>query len=161
MWPYLIPALDVIPDAWAGRRAIEAACHHALALYATHQQSRPEPMDVRDPGRRRDSLGRACNRLSVALQHSGRSEAGVTRRFVAATTADSVEELTGHLRGLISQLRENRIPLDYVQLAQDLAAWHRPGARAWARRRWGLDFYRSHRESPGNDLNEETTDGLA
>jgi CRISPR system Cascade subunit CasB len=159
MWPYLAPALDAIPEAQAGRRAIEVACHHALALYATHQQSRPEPMHVREPGGRRDSLGRACSHLSAALDRKGRSEAGVTRRFVAAATAESVEELAGHLRGLIPQLREHRIPLDYVQLAQDLAAWHRPERRAWVRRRWGLDFYR--REVPGNDQHEENANGLA
>lgn len=159
MWPYLAPALDAIPEAQTGRRAIEVACHHALALYATHQQSRPEPMHVREPGGRRDSLGRACRQLSAALERKRRSAEGVTRRFLAAATADSVGELIGHLRGLIPQLREHRIPLDYVQLAQDLAAWHRPDRRAWVRRRWGLDFYR--REAPGTDQHEENVDGLA
>jgi CRISPR system Cascade subunit CasB len=159
MWPYLAPVLDAIPEAQAGRRAIEAACHHALALYATHQQSRSQPMHVRDPAGRRDSLGRACRQLSAELTRRGRSDAGVTRRFQAGATADSVEELTGHLRGLIPQLRENTVPLDYVQLAQDLASWDRPVTRAWVRRRWGLDFYR--REASGNDQNEENAHGLS
>jgi CRISPR system Cascade subunit CasB len=104
-------------------------------------------------------LGQACRHLSAALEHKNRSAEGITRRFLATATADSVEELTGHLRGLIPQLREYAIPLDYVRLAQDIAAWHQPGSRARIRRRWGLDFYR--REIPGNDQNEENTDGLA
>jgi len=157
MWPYLAPALDTVPESRAGRRAIEAACHYALALYATHQQSRPEPMHVRGLSGR---LGCACRHLSAALERKGRSAEGVTRRFLATATADSVEELTGHLRGLIPQLRENAIPLDYVRLAQDIAAWHHPGSRARVRRRWGLDFYH-RREVPGDDQLEENADGLA
>lgn len=156
MWPYLAAALDTIPEDRAGRRAIEAACHHALALYATHQQSRPEPMHVRGL---RGGLGHACRQLSAALERKDRSAEGVTRRFLATATADSVAELTGHLRGLIPQLRENAIPLDYVRLAQDIVAWHHPGSRARVRRRWGLDFYR--REVPGTDQREENADGLA
>ena len=156
MWPYLAAALDTIPEDRAGRRAIEAACHHALALYATHQQSRPEPMHVRGLN---GGLGRACRHLSAALERKSRSAEGVTRRFPATATADSVEELTGHLRGLIPQLRENAIPLDYLRLAQDIAAWHHPGSRARVRRRWGLDFY--SREVPGTDQHEENADGLA
>lgn len=156
MWPYLTAALDTIPETLPGRRAVEAACHHALALYATHQQSRPEPMHVRGPSGR---LGCACRHLSAALERKGRSAEGVTRRFLATATANSVEELTGHLRGLIPQLREHAIPLDYVRLAKDIEAWHYPGSRARIRRRWGLDFYR--REVPGNDQHEESTDGLA
>jgi CRISPR system Cascade subunit CasB len=156
MWPFLAAALDTVPESRAGRRAVEAACHHALALCATHQQSRPEPMHVRGLS---GGLGRACRHLSAALERKGRSAEGVTRRFLATATADSVEELTGHLRGLIPQLRENAIPLDYVRLAQDVAAWQYPVSRARVRRRWGLDFYR--REVPGNDQHEENADGLA
>jgi CRISPR system Cascade subunit CasB len=156
MWPYLAPALDAVPEDRPGRRAIEAACHHVLALYATHQQSRTEPMHVREV---RGRLGRACFGLGAALERKRRSTEGVTRRFLATATAESVPELTGHLRGLIPQLREHRIPLDYVQLAQDLAAWPRPDRRAWVRRRWGLDFYR--REPSGTDQHEENADDLA
>jgi CRISPR system Cascade subunit CasB len=156
MWPYLAAVLDTIPESRAGRRAVEAACHHALALYATHQQSRPELMHVRGLNGR---LGRACRQLNAALEHKSRSAEGVTRRFLATATADSVEELTGHLRGLIPQLRENAIPLDYMRLAQDIAAWRHPSSRARVRRQWGLDFYR--REIPGNDQDEENADGLA
>ena len=161
MWPYLAPALDTLADGQAGRRTIEAACHYTLALYATHQQSRQEPMHRRAENRRRDSLGRACRDLSAALERKSRSAEGVTRRFLAAATADSTEELAGHLRGLIPQLREAAIPLDYVQLAQDLTSWAYPVRRARVRRRWGLDFYRTQQKAPDNNQGEETPDGVA
>lgn len=163
MWPYLVPALDAVPEQRGSgyRRAVEATCHHTLALYATHQQSRQEPMHVRRPGWPPDSVGRACGDLRAALERRARSPEGVTRRFLASATADSVDELAGHLRGLVPQLRENAIPLDYAQLAQDLAAWHRPDRRVRVRRRWGLDFYRSRQEDPGTDQPEESADDLA
>ena len=160
MWPYLAPPLDALPENQAGRRAVEAACHHALALYATHQQSRQQPMHLRMQ-QPRDSPGRACRDLSAALERKGRSAEGVSRRFLAAATADSVDELVGHLRGLIPQLREEAIPLDYVQLAQDLAGWAYPVRRTRVRRRWGLDFYHFRHEAHGNDQGEETTDAMA
>jgi hypothetical protein len=90
MWPYLSSVLDAVPETRAGRRAIEEACHQALALYATHQQSRPDPMHVRAAGRQRDALGRACIDLRTALERKTRSAKGVIRRFLVAATADSV-----------------------------------------------------------------------
>lgn len=160
MWPHLAPALDALADNQAGRPAVEAAVHHALALYATHQQSRPEPMHQHAEGRW-DSLGRACRDLRADLDRKGRSSEGVTRRFLATATADSTEELTGHLRGLIPQLRESQIRLDYVQLARDLAAWRHPQARAQVRRRWGLDFYHHNNTPDDQTPGEEAPDGMA
>jgi CRISPR system Cascade subunit CasA len=159
MWRYLVPALDAAPD--RSRRSVEAACHHALALYATHQQSRPQPMHARRHGRHADSIGRACSDLKIEQERQGRSAEGVTRRFLATATADSVDELAGHLRGLIPQLREAAIALDYVQLARDVADWGDAVRRSRVRRRWGMDFYRARQETPHNDDTKETPDGLA
>lgn len=162
MWQYIVPALDAVPEATPGRqRAAEAACQTALALYATHQQSRTETMHARRTDGNRDSVGRACRDLRTAIERKRGSADGVTRRFLAAATADSASELTGHLRGLIPQFRENKIALDYAQLAEDLAAWTAPRSRARTRRRWGLDFYRARPQDAEMTESKENADALA
>lgn len=162
MWQYIVPALDAVPEARPERRrAVEAACQNALALYAVHQQSRADPMHRRSADGRQDSVGRACRELLVRLSRKGRPVEGVTRRFLAAATADSADELTGHLRGLIPLLRENEIALDYARLALDLADWTDPDGRARARRRWGLDFYRARDQATDMTEHEENADALA
>jgi CRISPR system Cascade subunit CasB len=114
-------------------------------LYAMHQQSRTEPMHlVSAPGdfSNRRSIGAACRELRIAYTRENRPADGLDRRFRAAATASTVSEVAWHLRGLIQLLREKKIPLDYVQLAADLAGWPDPDRRARARRRWGLDYHR-------------------
>jgi CRISPR system Cascade subunit CasB len=141
-WPYTVQASSGAPTD-------EAAAHHALTLYAVHQQSQPRLMHQRD----RASLGRACARL--ARVHD--SEAAATRRFTAAATADSLDELAVHARGLVTLLRDKAIPLDYVQLYDDLRAWANERQRGRVRRRWGRDFHR-FTEPPTEHADETTTD---
>jgi len=134
MWKHIVPVADRVGDEHAGRRRrVEDAVHYALTLYATHQQSRPEPMHVDDG----TSLGAACRRLRDAV---GSGEDGIRRRMYAAATADTVEELTGHLRGLVTLLRGAKIPLDYGRLAREIAAWSSVDSRSRIRRAWGRDF---------------------
>jgi len=107
--------------------------HHALVLFGFHQQSVSEPMHRADV-----SLGTALRRL----RQSGRaSETGVDRQLTAAATATSLTELAQHLRRLVTQLRQPRIPLDYDQLLDDLTRWQQPAWQGRVRRRWGLDYY--------------------
>lgn len=108
--------------------------HAALALFATHQQSRAEPMHRTGIG-----LGDAM----LAARRSGKySPEAIDRRFAAAATSDSPGELVGHLRGLVTQLRAERQPLDYTRLMRDLIRWQGSGARD-VRRRWGSQYFAS------------------
>lgn len=111
----------------------ENASHAALTLYATHQQSRTEPMHAPGVG-----LGTAVRRLGLA---SGAEDA-VRRRFDAAATATSFAETVHHLRGLVTQLRSHRIGLDYGRLADDLDQLQRPGGPDKVRLRWARQYYR-------------------
>jgi CRISPR system Cascade subunit CasB len=117
--------------------AEERAVHTALVLYAVHQQSRPEPMHVRGPG-----LGKAVRSLAAATQ----AESAVRRRFDAAATATTFEEVVHHMRGLITQLRAHRVPLDYGQLADDLHQLQDPWKVDAVRLRWGRQYYRIDRD---------------
>ncbi len=114
----------------------ETAAHHAMTLYALHQQSQPRGMH--QPGRR---LGGAVRRLIsgsiVEPTHP------IARRFAMLGTADSLDELVHHLRGVVQLLRANRIPLDYGLLASQLVTWQSPGGPARIRLVWGRDFHLS------------------
>ena len=112
----------------------ERAAHTALTLYATHQQSRTEPMHVPGVG-----LGSAVRRLGIA---TGAEEA-VRRRFDAAATAMSFSETVHHLRGLVTQLRGARIGLDYGRLADDLDQLQKPDGPDRVRLRWARQYYRT------------------
>ncbi|MFJ9729449.1 type I-E CRISPR-associated protein Cse2/CasB [Streptomyces sp. NPDC101209] len=114
--------------------AILAAAHHTLAFYACHQQSKTTVLH-----RRSVSVGAAARQLQAAMP----SKEGAALRFRAARGADSLPELLGHLRTLISLMRTYDVPLDYVALAEALARWEHPEARNRIRRRWGLDFHRT------------------
>ncbi len=131
MWKHIVRVADRAHD--RERDRVEEAVHHALALYATHQQSRSEAMHVDDEV----SLGAACRRLAGG--HDDENP-GVRRRFYAAATADTADELAYHLRGLVTLLRGERIPLDYARLAWEIARWHNASSRSAVRRAWARDF---------------------
>lgn len=121
----------------------EWAAHTALTLYAMHQQSRDKAMHVRGRG-----FGQAVRRLAV-----GNRERAVRRRFEAVGTAITFAEAAHHLRGLITQLRPEKIPLDYGQLADDLLQFQvrRRGGPDAVRRRWARQYYQidSQQNEPG------------
>jgi CRISPR system Cascade subunit CasB len=112
--------------------------HHALALFSIHQQSQSSP--AHHPG---VGVGRALRALHATGAKSGDASKAVDRRFYAAVTATTTDEVAHHLRGLVRLLRslKSPAPLDYGRLAQDLAGWGRPERRDRIRRRWGLDYH--------------------
>ncbi|MFJ5865746.1 type I-E CRISPR-associated protein Cse2/CasB [Streptomyces parvus] len=124
-------------DDFAARRgevsAQQEAEHAALALYGLHQQSQDRPMH-------RDGVG--LGRAMLALRrHERTSEEAVDSRFRQAFSATSAAALQLRLRGLITQLKDIKQPLDYNRLAADIHDWNRPESRSRVRRRWGLDYY--------------------
>lgn len=111
------------------------ADHLALTLYAIHQQSRSKPMHAEKVG-----IGAAVRQL----RHSGKvSEEAVDRRFAAAATATSLDELAMHVRGLVRQLNDISQPMDYTRLYWDLRNWQDADKRADVRRQWGAQYFRT------------------
>jgi CRISPR system Cascade subunit CasB len=125
----------------------EQATHAALTLFALHQQSMPVPAHV--PGA---SFGHTVGQL----RHSGRwSEEAITRRFMAVATAESIDEVLVHVRGLVTQLRVERRGVDYARFADDIVALLTPGKGKSIRLAWGRDFYRTSAEhTESTDDNE-------
>ncbi|GLZ28138.1 hypothetical protein Lesp02_03280 [Lentzea sp. NBRC 105346] len=130
-----------VPQMWRLYQAIVAdehsprlaAEHAALCLFGVHQQSQRTPMHKPGTG-----LGKALRDLS---RRDGVSEEAVARRFNAAATATSFDELVAHLRGLVTLLRTHAIPLDYTTLLTDLLRWSDPDGQAQVRRRWGMQYH--------------------
>ncbi|MFD7659022.1 type I-E CRISPR-associated protein Cse2/CasB [Actinosynnema sp. NPDC059797] len=123
------------PAAGDGPTPAETAAHVALTLYAVHQQSQRKRMHQRGHG-----LGRAVRLLHP--EDFGSVVPPVLRRFQALGTAQSLEELVHHLRGMVQLLRVQAIPLDYALLADELTLWQRRGGASIVRLRWGRAFYR-------------------
>ncbi|MFD7713506.1 type I-E CRISPR-associated protein Cse2/CasB [Streptomyces sp. NPDC059786] len=124
-------------DDFAARRgevsAEQEAEHIALALYGLHQQSQDRPMHRGGVG-----LGRA---MLALRRHDRTSDEAVDSRFQQAFSATSTAALLVRLRGLVTQLKDIKQPLDYDRLVLDVHDWNRPEARSRVRRRWGLDYY--------------------
>ena len=126
-----------------GPTAAEWAVYLALTLYAVHQQGNDQPMN-----RPHSTLGRAVRQLAERNTSAGQdwTEASVLRRFNALATADSMPEVSHHLRGMIQLLRREGIPLDYPQLAEDLYQYQFVDGAPNVRLRWGRDLYASPTE---------------
>lgn len=153
--------MDGVPGSGHGDDAptpSEWAVHTALCLYAIRQQGHPEPAHENGVG-----LGRAVGRLDRALgPESTEGDLSPTRRrFAALSTAATPEEMTYHLRGLVTQMKtktdstRNGVQLDFGQLAADLLDW-RQGRAHQVRLHWARDFYRTDRiDKPTENAPEE------
>lgn len=150
MWPYYaveIPDVHLTAraDQWRPPSILEAE-HHALTLYAVHQQSESVPVHRTDP---HSELGAALRVLRQANGDESRV-AAIDRRVAAAMTANSMAALAVHLRGLINLLKGLDRPraLDYSRLVDDLAVWSLPARRPAVRRRWGGQYFAWSKPSP-------------
>jgi CRISPR system Cascade subunit CasB len=114
----------------------EYAVHTALTCFALHQQGKDIKTNCMSESG--ISLGTAMRQL---IQRNPDREAAIKRRFTAALTADSYEELAWHLRGLIQLLRAEDVKLDYPLLAKDLYHFQFSELRDRIRLQWGRHFY--------------------
>jgi CRISPR system Cascade subunit CasB len=113
----------------------EQAAHAALTLYALHQQPMSGPAHIPGVG-----FGDAVRQLAGA---DGPSQGAVTRRFMAVATAESIDEVLVHVRGLITQLRGANRGMDYALFADDILNLLTPGRETSVRLAWGRGFYRT------------------
>lgn len=146
LWQYTLDGLPEQPGVGDAATRQERAVHTALTLFALHQQSRAEHMHT--PGR---SLGTAVRRLA---RRAG-SEVAVRRRFEALGTAETFSEVVHHARGLITQLRTHRIPLDYGAFTDDLIRLQTRAAHQ-VRLQWGRDYYRAVPETDADSDDNQT-----
>ena len=147
-----------LPEQLSGKGSTEAtagewAVHLALSLYATHQQSQDQSMFCRTNASSREfhGIGDAVRQLVAVGQRDGRgeqlSQGEMPRRFKALVTAESIEELAHYARQLVTQLRGERIPLDYARLAGQLYDFQNPYYRSRVRLEWAREFSRQVQEA--------------
>ena len=99
------------------------------SLFALHPKSWP-----RVTGDRSAHDFGASMRLLAARREGG----GVERRF-AALLVCSEHELGDHLRRVVTLLKSEDLPIDWVRMISDLKEWNyelRPAQRSWARSFW-------------------------
>lgn len=120
---------------WSEREKARAEAAHFLAvtLYALHQQSRVN----HGMHRRGAELGTAVRQLMPG----GDIDEPIRRRFVHLGTATTGDALADRLRGIVSLLRRESIPLDYDLLAGQLYQAQVPDGMREVRRRWGRGFH--------------------
>lgn len=146
IWPVTVSDSLAGPHAGDDPTHAEVAVHVAMTLYAVHQQSVPDRMHQR---------GRGFGRALRALRPAAADTDPVLRRFQALGTADSLDELTYHARGLVQLLRAGRLAQDYALLADQLVAWQR-GDEVRVRLQWARDFYRTE-TGPAPAPSQQTT----
>ncbi len=129
-----------LPDELLGTKtkisAAEWSVYIALTLFAMHQQGKDrktQPMHKEGI-----SLGAAANRLIQTEDDRQR----IANRFYPVATASDTEELSNRLRGLVTLLKSEDIPLDYVMLAKDLYLFQHPDYNSSVKLNWGRDFCR-------------------
>jgi CRISPR system Cascade subunit CasB len=144
IWEYTVAALPESSD-WGdeARYRAEYAVHAALTLFALHRQgadSRITGLARRadKSGKRRPvSFGAAAG--GIAFGDEDRRKA-VTRRFNAAVTSGTADELTTHARSLVQMLKGEDVDMDYPKFARDLFEWQRDAEKT--RLEWGRDYWR-------------------
>ena len=117
----------------------EWAIYTAMTMFALHQQGKSRESEPMHRGG--ISLGTAANRL---IKSESDDRERISRRFYPAVTASDMMELSHHLRGLVSLLRSESIPMDYARLAADLYLFQNPDEADRIKLRWGEDFCRFH-----------------
>ncbi len=146
LWAVTFDGLpETLTRKWVEPTYGEWAVHTTMTLYALHQQGK----DIRENcmNKEGESLGSSLRKLIKDEE----DELRVKRRFDAAATSDSLEEFSYHLRGLIQRLKAEDLPLDYVELAEDLYRFQFSEARDSIRLKWGRAFYRMEKKKEKKD----------
>lgn len=139
-WPMLALPYDHPEKLGDELTEAEKALRATLWLYANHQQGRGKPMHVPHSSDSFTTVGEAAYLLSRLTP--GEDDKAVRRNFDAAVTSTTFRELVYHLRKLVGQFGANKhlIPLDYVQLAEDLLDYQLPGRRKAVFLRWNRAY---------------------
>ena len=113
----------------------ENAIHAALSLFALHCRGNDSKSIMSN-----DSFAKSCCRL---IEPSRSNEAAVSRRFDMILSADSFEELTYHIRGMVTMMSSSipTIGFDYRSFSEDLYNIQFQDSRRSTLLRWGQEFY--------------------
>lgn len=140
--------LDSMPEDFYGNDGpsrAEWAVYISLTLFALHQQGK----DISHNLMYKD--GQSLGTAIASLVHNDNDLERVLRRFNTVATANSIEELSYHLRGIIQLLRTEGIGLDYSKLAGDIYSFQFIELAPRVRLKWGQDFYRKPEQKTSDE----------
>jgi CRISPR system Cascade subunit CasB len=129
----------------------ERALHSAVTTWAVHQQSLSEHR-MHQPG---TTFAQAVQRLALRRRSEGRNEDTIHERFLSIGAVITYGELMHDVRGLVRQLRDERIGFDYGIFADDLRTFQ-DGTYTYSgqsgpervRDKWGREYWRSKPDGP-------------
>ncbi|WP_405466667.1 type I-E CRISPR-associated protein Cse2/CasB [Streptomyces jietaisiensis] len=142
MWPFHRTRMA---SEWRNRGSLTrdlAAEHHALTLFARHQQTHDRRMHVtgNSPGTAAGLLAREA----IAEGEGKDATVALQRRLGHLLTSVDTDELAMHLRSFVPLLNQAGVGLDYDLLRTALRTWdhpRHPDAAAVLRQRWDRDFH--------------------
>ncbi len=135
----------------------ESAIFTALQLYALHQQgnsasvnaydltNEANKIDSENEEDENDKISNKWMNIGYSLNalRTGEDSASIDRRFNAMITSATFQEMTVHLRHLISIFKaKSDAKINYAKLAEDLF-WFQNGKQEQIRLRWGQSYYRN------------------
>lgn len=117
----------------------ERAVHTALTLYAIAQRGNSRAVHERSSEGSNHGFGNAVRTLAW---QTGEEESRFRRRFNAAVTSDSYDELIQHVTSLTRLIFSSKlsITLDFGSLAEDLLTFQFPDGPEKVRRRWARQY---------------------
>ncbi|HEU5348622.1 MAG TPA: type I-E CRISPR-associated protein Cse2/CasB [Ktedonobacterales bacterium] len=152
MYPYVVQYLPK----QAGQR-VEDAYFLIAALFAWHQLD----WTAGEERKVNRNFGASFRRLALSVDSQS-----TEKRFVALLDARG-EDLPEHLRHAIGLLKSKEIPVDWVQLLEQVSVWdhdNRRVQRAWAGAYWSSsssnELLRQASSSANRDDNEDANDDL-
>ena len=141
---------DFALDPWEEERVLNVVTA-VFRLYAQHQQSESDPMALSkqdgeaEGAASRRSFGWSCWRAGFSAGARGQDKApGIKRRLASLESAVDFDGIETQLRGLMSIVKSEGIPVDYYLLARDLYLLQIPSCRDDIFLRWSRDYYRPY-----------------
>jgi len=130
----------------------EKAIYQALTLFAFHQQGKDDFMSGSEEEKYGPSLGKA---IRLLINKEPDKEIPLKRRFNQILSADNVEEVAVHTRGVVGMLKDKNISLDYARYAKDLYWFQYPEYKKRVALEWSEDYFKLNKKENKGDSSDE------
>ncbi|MGN1197163.1 MAG: type I-E CRISPR-associated protein Cse2/CasB [Acetatifactor sp.] len=138
---------DMPEEFWSQKGDItkeEWACYLAITLYSLHQQSNSTKLHNMHTDKQ-ESLGSALRKLA-RIKGDDNARERLLKRLQTIITSKDMNEFSYHLKGVITLLRNDGIPLNYAEFAQDIYDFQFEESKNKVGLRWGQDYFRKEKE---------------
>ena len=132
MYPYIVPWIDRNMQQWE-----EEAYYLIAALFAFHPKSTTK-----------GNLGQ-----HFALTDPSGSNEAIERRFALLLNTHA-DDLYAYLYRAISFLKAKDVPINWLQLFEDIQKWEEPETRSCVQKGWAMGFWGRSSEESQKDNNE-------